>query len=90
MLPQVYTELDQDPVPHALLRKYIAYARTHVHPVLSGEAKQVGRTLPAGLFQQRCTIPSAEQLAPKEALRGACAKAYRLEVHETTLTLPLQ
>ena len=47
IVSQVYTELDQDPVPHALLRKYIAYARTHVHPVLSSEAKQVRHTPPA-------------------------------------------
>lgn len=37
---QVYTELDQDPLPLPLLKKYIAYARAHVHPVLSDEAKQ--------------------------------------------------
>jgi len=37
---QVYTELDRDPLPLPLLKKYIAYARAHVHPVLSDEAKQ--------------------------------------------------
>ncbi len=30
-----------DPVPPQLLRKYIAYARAHVHPALSEDAKQV-------------------------------------------------
>lgn len=37
----VYTAADADPVPQQLLRKYIAYARAHVHPVLSDAAKQV-------------------------------------------------
>ncbi len=37
---QVYTELDQDPLPLPLLKRYIVYARAHVHPVLSDEAKQ--------------------------------------------------
>ncbi|EIE22418.1 MCM-domain-containing protein [Coccomyxa subellipsoidea C-169] len=37
----VYTAADADPVPQQLLRKYIAYARAHVHPVLSNAAKQV-------------------------------------------------
>ena len=37
----VYTAADEDPVPPQLLRKYIAYARAHVHPVLSDDAKQV-------------------------------------------------
>lgn len=37
----VYTAADEDPVPPQLLRKYIAYARAHVHPVLSNKAKQV-------------------------------------------------
>ncbi|CAL8468614.1 g8154 [Coccomyxa elongata] len=37
----VYTAADEDPVPPQLLRKYIAYARAHVHPVLSNDAKQV-------------------------------------------------
>lgn len=50
-MSQVYTELDQDPVPHALLRNYISYARTHVHPVLSSEAKQVGPIPSAYLVQ---------------------------------------
>lgn len=30
-----------NPVPVQLLRKYIAYAQTHVTPVLSAEAKEV-------------------------------------------------
>ncbi|KAI8477754.1 DNA replication licensing factor mcm8, partial [Branchiostoma belcheri] len=30
-----------DPIPHPLLRKYVAYARKYVHPKLSPEAKQV-------------------------------------------------
>lgn len=34
---------DADPVPVQLLRKYIAYARAYVHPVLSDDAKQVNR-----------------------------------------------
>ena len=38
---KVYTADDADPVPGPLMRKYIAYARTHVHPVLSPEAKKV-------------------------------------------------
>ena len=38
---QVYTEEDQDPLPLPLLRKYISYARAHVRPVLSDEAKEV-------------------------------------------------
>lgn len=37
----VYTAADEDPVPPQLLRKYIAYARVHVQPVLSEDAKQV-------------------------------------------------
>ena len=37
---QVYTEEDQDPLPLPLLRKYISYARAHVRPVLSDEAKE--------------------------------------------------
>jgi DNA helicase MCM8 len=32
---------DADPVPPQLLRRFIAYARAHCHPRLSGEAKQV-------------------------------------------------
>lgn len=37
-----YTEDDADPVPLNLMRKYIAYARAYVNPVLCAEAKQVG------------------------------------------------
>ena len=31
---------DPDPVPPVLLKTYLAYAREHVHPVLSDEARQ--------------------------------------------------
>ena len=31
---------DPDPVPTVLLKTYLAYAREHVHPVLSDEARQ--------------------------------------------------
>lgn len=71
-MSQVCTELDQDPVPHRLLRKYIAYARTHVHPVLSSEAKQVWRAPPAPLFRQECAVTAAEQAKPTALMRGAC------------------
>ena len=66
---QVYTEFDQDPVPHALLRKYIAYARTHVHPVLSSEAKQVGPKSSPHLVHQSALLP--EQVRPEKlTIRG--------------------
>lgn len=48
-------------MPHALLRKYIAYARTHVHPVLSSEAKQVGPIPSAILFRPKCIVARAGQ-----------------------------
>jgi DNA helicase MCM8 len=32
---------DLDPVPHVLLRKYVAYAKKHIRPVISAEAQQV-------------------------------------------------
>ena len=38
---KVYGEEDADPLPQQLMQKYIAYARTFVHPTLSPDAKQV-------------------------------------------------
>lgn len=38
---RIYSDEDADPPPPQLLKKYIAYARTHVHPQLSGGARQV-------------------------------------------------
>ena len=38
---RTYSEEDAEPPPPQLLKKYIAYARAHVHPQLSDEAKQV-------------------------------------------------
>ena len=49
---KVYTADDADPVPGPLLRKYIAYARTHVHPVLSPEAKKVSLFKPVWLLEE--------------------------------------
>ncbi|KAK9824829.1 hypothetical protein WJX81_003431 [Elliptochloris bilobata] len=54
---KVYTEEDQDPLPLPLLRKYIAYARTHVHPVISSEAKEVLR---AFYLELRAKAPAAD------------------------------
>ena len=39
---RLYSEEDAEPPPPQLLKKYVAYARAHVHPQLSAEAKQVG------------------------------------------------
>jgi DNA replicative helicase MCM subunit Mcm2 (Cdc46/Mcm family) len=36
---------DDEPLPAQLLRKYIAYARQYVHPVLSGAAGELGLAL---------------------------------------------
>lgn len=38
---KVYTADDADPMPPALMQKYIAYARAYVQPVLSEAAKKV-------------------------------------------------
>ena len=38
---KVYGEEDADPLPQQLMQKYIAYARTFIHPTLSPDAKQV-------------------------------------------------
>ena len=38
---KVYTNEDADPMPPQLMQKYIAYARTYVHPTLSAAAKKV-------------------------------------------------
>ena len=40
---RAYSMEDTEPPPLQLLTKYIAYARAHVHPKLSNEAKQVRR-----------------------------------------------
>ena len=49
---KVYTADDADPVPGPLMRKYIAYARTHVHPVLSPEGKKVSLSTPVGVLKE--------------------------------------
>ena len=56
-------------MPHALLRKYIAYARTHVHPVLSSEAKEVRPNPSAILFRPECIVAEAEQVKPGTLMR---------------------
>jgi len=38
---KTYTDTDADLMPPSLMRKYIAYARTYVHPTLSPGAQQV-------------------------------------------------
>lgn len=38
---RAYNEDDAEPPPPQLLKKFIAYARMHVHPQLSPEAQQV-------------------------------------------------
>ena len=44
-----FTEADADLMPPSLIRKYIAYARTYVHPTLSPGAKQVSYALSAAM-----------------------------------------
>ena len=78
-----------EPVPGPLLRKYIAYARTYCHPVLSGKARVV---LSDFYLQLRKTQRGGDSVAsrspPRHAthhtLYGACAlHAHRMHCTRT-------
>ena len=64
----------QNPVPQQLLRKYIAYARQYVQPVLSGEAKQVLRSFYLELRGMRAAaqgVPVTVRRSSEQTLSGA-------------------
>ena len=72
-----------DPIPHQLLRKYIAYARTYVHPKLSSKAAQVLQEFYLHLRRQR-QGPNATPITTRQLeslIRLAEARA-RIELHE--------
>ncbi|GLG92695.1 DNA replication licensing factor REC [Gryllus bimaculatus] len=47
-----------DPVPHQLLRKYLAYARKYIHPILSSEAAEVIQKFYLELRKEHHTMDS--------------------------------
>lgn len=60
----VYTAADADPVPPQLMRKYIAYARTYVHPSLSAAAKEV----------RACATSTVSLLQKMQLFLDACGR----------------
>ena len=72
-----------DPIPHQLLRKYIAYARTYVHPNLSPQAAQVIQEFYLHLRRQR-QGPNATPITTRqlESLIRLSEARARLELHE--------
>ncbi|XP_066280875.1 DNA helicase MCM8-like [Branchiostoma lanceolatum] len=80
-----------DPIPHPLLRKYVAYARKYVHPKLSPEAKQVLQTFYLELRKDQRgpdSIPiTTRQL---ESLIRLTEARSRLELRETATSQDAQ
>ena len=72
-----------DPIPHRLLRKYIAYARKYVHPKLSPEAAKVLQDFYLHLRRHR-QGPNATPITTRqlESLIRLTEARARLELHE--------
>jgi DNA helicase MCM8 len=57
---------DDEPLPPQLLRKYIAYARQYVHPILTSEAATVIKSFYLGLRQQSAADPGAPPVTHRQ------------------------
>ncbi|KAI8484198.1 DNA replication licensing factor mcm8, partial [Branchiostoma belcheri] len=89
-----------DPIPHPLLRKYVAYARKYVHPKLSPEAKQVLQTFYLELRKDQRgpdSIPittrqleSLIRLTEFENVKSSMQARSRLELRETATSQDAQ
>ncbi|KAG7670797.1 hypothetical protein Ndes2526B_g01449 [Nannochloris sp. 'desiccata'] len=75
---------DDEPLPPQLLRKYIAYARQYVHPILTSEAAAVIKSFYLNLRQQSAADPGAPPVTHRQLeslVRLAEARA-RIDLRE--------
>ena len=75
---------DDEPVPHQLLRKYIAYARQYIHPVVTPSAATVIKSFYLNLREQSAADPTAPPVTHRQLeslIRLAEARA-RVDLRE--------